>query len=76
MEQTNIYDFLVDMDPVLSKIKNLAKGQAFVLEQIRISLNPFGLYEVESADFHQQFVDCQKCYQFVCKVTVQRGEEK
>lgn len=66
MQQVMIYEYLGrDDDPVYKKISNLNKGETIVLDEMNLSLNSFGLYEISTENEHECFSDMMECYQFI-----------
>lgn len=69
MEQLNVYDLLGDdTDPVYKSLLNLKKGESITLEDMDLSLNHFGIYELSSETWQECFRDIMDCYRFICRV--------
>lgn len=69
MVQTNIYEYLdIESDPVLINISSLKKGQQYVIDSIKVQLNLYGIYEIETSDIHDSFSDIMDCYWYVSKL--------
>lgn len=67
--QTGIYEYLgVDEDPIYQSISKLDKGQKVLLGSICVTLNIFGLYEVETEESHDSFATLENCYQSICEI--------
>lgn len=67
--QANIYEYLDrNIDPVFNHISQLKKGQSIDFKHMKITLNNFGLYEVETEESHNQFRGVMNCYYFVCNL--------
>ena len=68
MQQVMIYEYLgTEEDPVFTKISDLDKGKSIEFEDMELSLNSFGLYEVSNEFLHEGFSDMYACYKFVCQ---------
>ncbi|MEK3909657.1 hypothetical protein [Oceanobacillus sp. FSL W7-1309] len=68
MQQVMIYEYLgTEEDPVFTKISDLDRGKSIELEDMELSLNSFGLYEVSNEFFHEGFNDIMSCYKFICQ---------
>lgn len=78
VEQINVYDLLGNnIDPIYEKLSRLQKGESTELDDMRVSLNEFGLYELSGDSLHECFQDLKKCYRFVCsllKMKMRDGE--
>ena len=69
MEQINVFDLLGnDVDPVYETVANLNKGETVVLEDMNLSLNNFGLYELTHESWHECFRNMIECYRFICRI--------
>ena len=66
--QVMIYEYLGrEGDPVFIRISDLAKDEKIELEDMVVSRNSFGLYEVTNESIHEGFSDMYACYKFVCQ---------
>lgn len=69
VEQINVYELLGNnIDPIYEKLSRLQKGETIELDDMRVTLNEFGLYELSGDSLHECFQDLMKCYQFVCQL--------
>lgn len=68
MEQTNIYQYLGEMnDPIFNKISQLELGQTIDLGGVMVSLNTNGLYELETSFYHECYSTKKQLYDGVSK---------
>lgn len=64
MHQTIIYEFLgIEHDPIFKLVDSLKMGDSVKFNQVTISLNQFGIYEVISHKKHDGFDKKHKCYE-------------
>lgn len=69
MNQTMIYDYLgLDTDPLYLSLTGLKQGQEISLGNLTVLLNKSGIYEVISDEFHDGFIDINKCYKFLLQI--------
>lgn len=68
LEQINIYDLIGGIkDPVYEMVASLKKGQSVEVEDMQLSLNQHGLYEISNEELHESFIDVRDCYRFICR---------
>ena len=68
MQQVMIYEYLgTEEDPVFTKISDLDRSKTIELEDMELSLNSFGLYEISNESIHEGFSDIMSCYKFICQ---------
>lgn len=68
--QTNIFNYLsLDNDPIYKAIEKVTKEKRVLIsDDIVVSLNLFGAYEVETEYEHERFDEIESCYKFVCDI--------
>ncbi len=66
MEQINLYDYLgVEDDPIYIMLSRLKNGYTVVFEDVHVTKNDFGLFELASNQLHEVFSDIRSCYKYV-----------
>lgn len=66
MNQLNIYDHIgIQSDPLMQKLEQLKSGNSVALEDMKVSLNHSGLYEISTEHTHDCCRDLKRCYDYV-----------
>lgn len=65
-DQLNIYDHIgIQSDPLMQKLKQLNRGQSVALDDLEITLNQSGLYEISTEETHDCCGNLKRCYDYV-----------
>jgi|GEM_PF-5307859 len=75
-EQLNLFHFEKDMDPIYQGIKRLRKGETFFGEYFMVTLNDFGIYEIQGEDFHEGKQKFEECYERVIELEENMKQER
>jgi len=67
-EQLNLFHYVKDMDPIYQNLKKLRKGDSYKFRNFLITINPFGIYEIEGEDIHEASRNLDKCYEILMEL--------